>query len=103
MSQKPPAMHKSPNAPSAIGSTQRSARRQSPAQPPKPHSQKCGGGFSRVIRCTGGISRAFRHAKMPIRRIALVHPPLMSAENLHKLQKLRIKKEHFKTLFLKIP
>ena len=39
-----------------------------------------GGGTSRAIRCTGGIDRASRHAKVSIQRHQPSVPPAISAE-----------------------
>ncbi|MBA3869556.1 MAG: hypothetical protein H0X30_10410 [Anaerolineae bacterium] len=48
--------------------------------------QKCSGGHTGASRCTGGISRVSRRAKMPIRRIAPSHPPVISADKLQFVQ-----------------
>ncbi len=68
-------------------------RRLSLLHPPCTNGKKCSGGYTRANRCTGGNSRASRHAKMSIRRIALVLPPAISAGNLQILHKLRINNE----------
>jgi hypothetical protein len=49
-------------------------------------SPKCSGGNTGAIRCTGGISRANRHAKMSIRRFAPVQPPAILAGKLQNMQ-----------------
>ncbi|MBA3868731.1 MAG: hypothetical protein H0X30_06230 [Anaerolineae bacterium] len=54
-------------------------RRITPVYPLQQQPQKCSGGFSRAIRCTGGNSRASRRYKMSFRRIAPSLPPDMSA------------------------
>ncbi|MEP6984385.1 MAG: hypothetical protein ABI970_02225 [Chloroflexota bacterium] len=60
-------------------------RRHSPLHPPCTNGTNGGGGYTGAIRCTGGISRASRRAKVSIRRITPVQPPAISAENRHKL------------------
>jgi hypothetical protein len=45
---------------------------------------------SRVSAAHGGNSRTYRHAVVAIRRVALSHPPAISAENLQNLHKMRI-------------
>ncbi|MBA3870944.1 MAG: hypothetical protein H0X30_17515 [Anaerolineae bacterium] len=60
--------------------------RLSPVHPLQRHCQLCGGGYTRASRCTGGISRASRHAKMSIQRIAPSHPPAISAEKMQIVQ-----------------
>ncbi|MBA3871912.1 MAG: hypothetical protein H0X30_22425 [Anaerolineae bacterium] len=44
-----------------------------------------GGGIEGANRCTGGISRANRRTIVSIRRIAPVHPPAISADNVQNL------------------
>ncbi|MBA3869451.1 MAG: hypothetical protein H0X30_09870 [Anaerolineae bacterium] len=45
-----------------------------------------GGGHTGAFRCTGGISRDSRHAKMPIQRWSPSQPPAISAGFMHNLQ-----------------
>ncbi|MBA3868437.1 MAG: hypothetical protein H0X30_04735 [Anaerolineae bacterium] len=61
-------------------------RRITPVHPLQRYRQKCSGGFSRAIRCTGGNSRASRRHKMSFRRIAPSQPPAMSAGMMQIMQ-----------------